>query len=258
MNRLSKEEYDSIPWSQGTGIGFCKPAFEEIHELKLVPFQNRDPRYSEFYELQAYLDLLDEPNRGLMLDAGTGCGSLSYLFSYFNWKVVSCDIDRTAYGLPEGAFVEANIDEMLPFRDGIFDAIVCKQVIEHIESPRHLLREFSRLMKRGRRLVISLPNICSLHSRFKFLRSGQLSFYEGHWDQHRTILVYEQLGVFLTEVGFRDVEYFTNRYEMYNLSSKINGRRMRYLVPLLRVVSKGNMPHCSLFGDIMIISARKG
>jgi SAM-dependent methyltransferase len=257
MNRLTKKEYELIPWSRGTGIGFSKPSLEEIHDLKSVPLQNRDPRYSEFYELQAYLDLLNEPSPGLMLDVGTGCGSLSYLFSCFNWKVVSCDIDRVAYGLPKGAFFETDIEEMLPFRDGIFDAIVCKQVIEHIENPRHLLREFSRLMKRGRRLVISLPNICSLHSRFKFLQSGRLSFYEGHWDQHRTILAYEQLGVFLTEVGFRDVEYCTNRYEMYNLSSKINGRRMRYLVPLLRVVSNGNMPNCCLFGEIMIISARK-
>jgi len=258
MNRLQREIYEAMPWSGCREIVFTKPPYEEIERLKKIPLADREPKYSEFYELQTYIHLIGGVKPGFMCDVGAGCGSLSYIFSHLGWNVISCDIDPDAFLFQDGKFYKVDLNGGLPFKDMSFHCVVCKQVIEHLNDPRHLISEFSRILKDGGSIVLSLPNIVSLNSRFKFLRDGYLSYFEGYWQDHRTILHYEQLSSILQEYRFREIEFSTNRYEMFNLNPKVNGKRMRFLVPLLKFVSHKNMPECCRFGQYIIISAKKG
>ena len=60
----------------------------------------------------------------------------------------------------------------LPFADGAFDTCLCLEGIEHVIDSSALIRELCRVMKPGGRIILSLPNIQNLFSRFNFLCAG--------------------------------------------------------------------------------------
>ena len=45
----------------------------------------------------------------------------------------------------------------MPFEKSSFDAVIAGDVIEHLENPSRFLREVSRVLKDGGRLIISTP-----------------------------------------------------------------------------------------------------
>jgi SAM-dependent methyltransferase len=47
---------------------------------------------------------------------------------------------------------------VLPFRDGHFDMIISRSVIEHLEDPPQVFREFARVLRPGGKVVIITPN----------------------------------------------------------------------------------------------------
>lgn len=49
----------------------------------------------------------------------------------------------------------------IPESDASFDVILCTEVFEHIFSPYDAVREFSRLLKKGGKLILTAP-FCSL------------------------------------------------------------------------------------------------
>ncbi len=62
--------------------------------------------------------------------------------------------------------------ERLPQKNASCDAATAWEVFEHIENPRHLIREIHRILKPGGFLFISVPNVFHLMSRLMFLRQG--------------------------------------------------------------------------------------
>ena len=46
----------------------------------------------------------------------------------------------------------------LPFRSGIFERIMCSEVIEHLPDDRRALKEFARIMKKSGALFITFPH----------------------------------------------------------------------------------------------------
>jgi ubiquinone/menaquinone biosynthesis C-methylase UbiE len=51
----------------------------------------------------------------------------------------------------------------MPIKDGIFDAVLCTQVLEHLEWPRESVMEMYRVLKPGGKLYITLPMAQSEH-----------------------------------------------------------------------------------------------
>jgi ubiquinone/menaquinone biosynthesis C-methylase UbiE len=47
----------------------------------------------------------------------------------------------------------------LPFSDSSFDVVNCRLVIEHVDSPDVVLKDFYRVLKPGGRLAIFTPNL---------------------------------------------------------------------------------------------------
>ena len=89
-----------------------------------------------------------------VMDLGCGAGDSVDLFRVANPDVrwVGVDIEES----PEVAertrgdaeFVTFD-GEHLAFDDGSFELIYCKQVLEHVERPRELLREVARVLEPG-------------------------------------------------------------------------------------------------------------
>lgn len=60
----------------------------------------------------------------------------------------------------------------LPFESESFDLILMTEVLEHLETHFTVLREVSRILKKGGLFIFTSPNAYRLHSRFQFLFTG--------------------------------------------------------------------------------------
>ncbi len=69
---------------------------------------------------------------------------------------LSVDVDLTRPAAPGARFVRADA-QALPFRDGAFDAIVAKDVIEHVDDVSVALVEMRRVARSGSQLVVLTP-----------------------------------------------------------------------------------------------------
>ncbi len=57
-------------------------------------------------------------------------------------------------------------------QDEKFDVILCAEVLEHIPFPNETIREFSRLLKRNGRLILTAPSNCLRHMDPYFFYTG--------------------------------------------------------------------------------------
>jgi len=103
----------------------------------------------------------------------------------------------------------ADLNKPLDLPDNNFDVIICREVIEHVESVPHTLREFHRTLKPGGTLILTFPNRLQIRSRFLYLFSG---FYRGmkspinlsvpFGEAHINLIGYPEMDYFLRKTGF--------------------------------------------------------
>lgn len=69
----------------------------------------------------------------------------------------------------------------IPVDDASFDAVLCTEVIEHVPDPVAALRELTRVLKPGGRLIITAPFVSNTHfSPYHFCTGFNRYFYEKH------------------------------------------------------------------------------
>jgi SAM-dependent methyltransferase len=95
------------------------------------------------------------PAGTLLLDAGAG--ECAYKKFFAHCRYLAMDL-----GVGESAWNYANLDllsrlDRLPLSDGSVDAILCTQVLEHLEWPRESVREFHRVLNPGGVLYLTAP-----------------------------------------------------------------------------------------------------
>ena len=120
-------------------------------------------------------ELLDanKMNSGRLYDASCGEGSSSNLLKAMGFEVVCSTFRDKPTVDSDIEWVEGvDLNRSLPFDDQTFDCAVLQEVIEHLENPAHVIREFNRILKLGGRWVLTTPNAACLRSRLHFLLSG--------------------------------------------------------------------------------------
>lgn len=114
------------------------------------------------------IDLIKEviasfPEKGTILDVGTGSGLAARHFHETGWEVTATGFDMEAYldnnPLPEAMRVVADVDicDAHQFKDTEFDAIWCAHVLEHVSNTGLALDELRRLLKPDGWLFIAVP-----------------------------------------------------------------------------------------------------
>ena len=128
------------------------------------------------------LGLLGAPPRpgARLMDAGAAPGQMSALCQHAGWSVIAVDRFPREPFPPRGgtpsldlfAALDINTVEMditagpLPFPDSVFEAVLFNETLEHlVGSPLNAVREFTRVLKPGGRLVLTTPNATSLRNR---------------------------------------------------------------------------------------------
>lgn len=99
-----------------------------------------------------------------VLDAACGSGYGTAFLADAGATVTGVEISDHAldwakkmYGT-HARFVQANLNEKLPFEDAVFDTVVSFETLEHVAGQEIMLSEFSRVLKRGGTLLISSPD----------------------------------------------------------------------------------------------------
>ena len=146
------------------------------------------PTYSQSYINPPLLKLLlaEQPSR--LLDLGCGNGSLCRFLHSRGLDMVGMEPDADGVPLareqlPSTSFYQLGVDSdpaLITAQEGLFDAVVSTEVIEHLYSP-HLLPRFAwHCLKPGGLLIVTTP----YHG---YLKNLALSV-AGKWDHHHTAL----------------------------------------------------------------------
>jgi SAM-dependent methyltransferase len=92
-----------------------------------------------------------------LLDVGCGTGWLADHFEHYTG--VDGSDDAVAEAQRRGRNVSrGDLDEPLPFQDASFDAVVMKDVLEHVGDPVALVREVRRVLRPGGLVFASSPD----------------------------------------------------------------------------------------------------
>ncbi len=157
---------------------------------------------------------------GKILDAPAGTGVLSRRLKEAGFDVVAADISPDLFCVEGIPCERADLNQNLPFSDGIFDYVLCSNGIEHLEDPFHFIRECFRVLKEGGKLVITTPNILNLKSRVANLLVG-FNLFTGRpcnevdeflGGEHIHLANYYELRVILHRNGFRILEATTHEF----------------------------------------------
>jgi ubiquinone/menaquinone biosynthesis C-methylase UbiE len=112
-----------------------------------------------------------------ILDLGGRDGTLSRHFQSSN-NVTLADIDSAALQDASARFclntIQVNLNEALPFEDGVFDAVVMGEVLEHLPYLKISLSEARRVLRVGGLFVGSIPLAYHLKDRYRVLRGKKL------------------------------------------------------------------------------------
>ncbi len=93
-----------------------------------------------------------------------------------------------------------------------FDVVIAAEVIEHLENPREVARDWYRILAPGGTLVLSTPNNESVRSLTALVFRGHYAaFGDDSYPAHITALLRKDLIRVLGEAGFDHIRFqFTN------------------------------------------------
>ena len=168
------------------------------------------------------------PCDSMILDLGGGAGHFaSTLINYFEQSHL-IDFAPTIQS-KRIICTSCDLNNSLPYSDNSFDAVVSLEVIEHLENPRHLVREIARILKVNGRCLITTPNQISLSSRLCLLLRGQFQqFQDSSYPAHITALLPSDLLRITSEAGF------SFRSITYTDDGRIPGTNLRWqVIPFL-------------------------
>lgn len=109
--------------------------------------------------------------RGNALDIGCGSGNLARGLIKKGYSVTGVDIQKFLKDR-EIKFKKCDLDDGLPFKENSIDLITATEIIEHIENPRHFIREIKRVLKKGGIAIITTPNIFNWKARLYYPLKG--------------------------------------------------------------------------------------
>jgi SAM-dependent methyltransferase len=162
-------QVDDVEWNvvrcRSCGLGYLnpRPTPDEIGRYyPLEYFEWRAAQTARYRRLAAHV----HGDRGRLLDIGTARGDFLALMVERGWDVEGIEPSPAA-GNPHNLTIHRErfpSESTLP--SGSYDVITAWAVFEHLHDPRSAFAEAARLLRDGGRLVIQVPNLRSVYSRW--------------------------------------------------------------------------------------------
>ncbi|MGD0485449.1 MAG: class I SAM-dependent methyltransferase [Gemmatimonadales bacterium] len=127
--------------------------------------------------VRAHLPALDG-QRVLEMGCGRG-GFAAALAREHGARVVGADFSRTAIALAAAHRRAARIERLdllvadigaIPHPDGVFDAVISCETVEHVPDPRLAVRECARVLRPGGRLYLTTSNYLGIMGLYRAYR----------------------------------------------------------------------------------------
>jgi SAM-dependent methyltransferase len=132
-------------------------AFDDLSE-RLRAFVASNPRVRGPHVVFLRREATDIPAGSSVLDVGAGIAPFRELFDHTRY--VTCDWEGSSYDQDVDIRAPATA---IPVEDGSFDVVLCTEVLEHVPEPSLVLTEFSRILRRGGLLLMTVPLVWFLH-----------------------------------------------------------------------------------------------
>lgn len=163
------------------------------------------------HEAAAALLLKHVTAKPAVLDLASGSGAfLARLADQGFTELSAVEIDRAGFRLPnvEPMHVDLNgpFATQLPRKYGLISAL---EILEHLDSPRHFLREIHAALEDNGYLLLSTPNTANWTGRLRFVLSGEHRQFQAHdydYQRHISPTTDVQLRLMFREIGFSVID----------------------------------------------------
>jgi SAM-dependent methyltransferase len=199
------------------------------------------------------------PN-GKALDIGCGNGKFIQAMNSLGWQFEGVEFNPVAVDACREAGLKVfNGDlQAAGYRGNSFDLITARHVIEHVPDPNNFMREITRILKKGGRLVIETPNSQALGRRWFGTK-----WYANEVPRHMVLFNPDNLNMLAERHGLRKIRVKTSTTPKIILNS------LDYLIgrqdnpsrksKVLRILSRPYVMLATLTGrgDIVLASYEK-
>jgi ubiquinone/menaquinone biosynthesis C-methylase UbiE len=179
-----------------TTTNLCKFAISYLKTLYYL-WQIRNSNFSADYDSRAFnsiiplqrywqrkrYEIITNLAQKEVLSVDIGCGSSRIIQDLPRAVALDMDLKKLRFlRKTNRMLIKADI-YMLPFKAGVFNEIICSEVIEHIPKDRLNLQEFRRVLPEGGILIIGTPDYATFWWNFFewfYARILPNAYAEGH------------------------------------------------------------------------------
>ena len=185
------------------------------------------------------------PPGSSILDFGCGQGIFVKIAKKFGYQVFGYDIDPKA---------TADFYSLKEIPNHFFDAVVCFDVIEHVDNPQKILKNIRQKLKANGLLFLTTPNRLGLAGRII-----KNKFWGLVPQGHKNVFTLSQMEGFLKTAGFKIIEAKTNLIAWWYLT-KINwlNRLINKIVYLVFSPLKKFLFRLNLGDSLQILASASG
>ena len=177
---------------------------------------------------------------GRMLEIGCGAGDFLHTMEKHGWTCTGIEPSESAKEIATKK-VKAkllNPQEIDKLEDESFDLITMWHVLEHVDNLKEEIKQLQRLLKKGGRLVLALPNF----------KSADAQYYKEYWaaydvPRHLNHFCRESINNIFKTTDFKRIKTDKLVWDAYYISF-MSEKYMNHSLPLLKGAWKGLRSNC--------------